>query len=181
MSLTVAQFREHVTSSLGDEAVQRLLDASAEAIIGALGQYASDGTATEEFPRVSGMSLMLSRPAESISEVVERAHFAVPLTLAADDYVLSTSGYVLRRLRTGTTPSIVWRPLVTVTYLPLSDLAERDRVQLELVKLDLAYQPGITQETIGSWSETLAQGDRTYQVERAAILASLNQQSVGIW
>jgi hypothetical protein len=33
MGVTVAQFREHVTSSLGDEAIQRLLDAALEAIV----------------------------------------------------------------------------------------------------------------------------------------------------
>jgi hypothetical protein len=175
--VNVAQFREHVTTSLGDEAVQRLLDASSEAIVSALGPYLTDGTIDEIItPRGLGPLLRLSRRAESIDEIIEGT-----TTLAADDYELRSSGYIVRRLDTGTNPASYWRNRVYVTYLPLSDLAERDRVQLELVKLDLAYQPGITQETIGSWSETLAQGDRTYQVERAAILASLNQQSVGIW
>ena len=175
--MNVVQFREHVTTSLGDEPLQRLLDAAAEAIVAVMGPYLTDGTIDEIItPRGPGPLLRLSRRAESIDEIIEGT-----TTLAADDYQLRSSGYILRRLDTGTNPASYWRNRVYVTYLPQSDLAERDRVQLELVKLDLAYQPGITQETIGSWSETLAQGDRTYQVERAAILASLSQQSVGIW
>jgi hypothetical protein len=176
MSLTVDAFREHITSSLGDEAVQRLLDAAYETIILAAGPYESDGTITEIItPRSAGPLLMLARRAESVSEVIEGDDL-----LAADDYELRSSGHMLRRLDDGTNPAGYWRNRVYVTYLPLSDLAIRDMVQLELVKLDIAFNPNLASQTIGAWSETYQAG-KPYPEQRADILASLNPQPVGIW
>lgn len=180
MTLTVDQFREHVTSSLGDEAIQRLLDAAYESIILAAGPYASDGTITEILtPRGIGPLLMLSRQAESVSEVIEGTG-ASATTLAADDYELSQSGNILRRLSDGTNAALYWRYRTFVTYLPQSDLAIRDVAQLELVKLEIAFNPTLVTQTIGSWSESYQQG-RSYPEQRADILASLNPQTVGIW
>jgi hypothetical protein len=179
VSLTVDQFREYVTSSLGDEAIQRLLDAAYESIILTAGPYASDGTITEILMSRSGPLLMLSRPAESVSEVIEGSG-SLATTLAADDYELSQSGNILRRLNDGTNPAWRWRYRTFVTYLPQSDLAIRDVAQLELVKLEIAFNPTLVTQTIGSWSETYQQG-RSYPEQRADILASLNPQTVGIW
>jgi hypothetical protein len=179
VTLTVDQFREHVTSSLGDEAIQRLLDAAAETIELAAGPYASAGTITEILGSQSGPLLMLSRSAESVSEVIEGTGSSAT-TLAVDDYELSQSGNILRRLNDGTNPSWRWRHRTFATYLPLSDLAIRDMVQLELVKLDIAFNPNLVSQTIGAWSETYQAG-KPYPEQRADILASLNPQPVGIW
>ena len=176
MSLTVDQFREHITSTLGDEAIQRLLDAAYESIVIVAGPYASDGTVSEILtPRGIGTLLMLSRQAESVSEVIEG-----DTTLAADDYELRPSGNTLRRLDDGTNSASYWGNRVYVTYLPQSDLAIRDVAQLELVKLEIAFNPTLVTQTIGSWSESYQQG-RSYPEQRADILASLNPQTVGIW
>ena len=176
MSLTVAQFREHVTSSLGDEAVQRLLDAAYESLVGALGPYEEDGSITEIItPRSIGPLLMLSRRAESLSEVIEG-----DTTLAADDYELRSSGNVVRRLDDGTNPASYWRNRVYVTYLPQSDLALRAIAQLELVRLEIAFNPLLVSQTIGSWTETYQQG-KSYPEQRADILAALSPQPVGVW
>jgi hypothetical protein len=92
--------------------------------------------------------------------------------LADDDYRLAPSGSLLIRLSDGTNPRSCWYGRVEVRYTPFVDGAERDRVAIALVKLDVNHNPGSVQETIGSWSEQQSQGSESYATERAAILAS---------
>jgi len=167
--LSVDQFRLFSSTSLTDEALTVLLRAAQQAIIAEVG-YA--GPTTEWLRAGRGPLLMLSRPAVAVTGVVED-----DLALADDDYVLSASGLVVRRLDTGTNASSSWTGRVDVTYLPRDDFAERQRVVRELVTLDLTYQPGLAAQTIGTWSETY-QGGATYAEQRAAILASLHGEAV---
>ena len=113
--------------------------------------------------------------AESLSEIIEG-----DTTLAADDYELRSSGNVVRRLDDGTNPASYWRNRVYVTYLPQSDLALRAIAQLELVRLEIAFNPLLVSQTIGSWTETYQQG-KSYPEQRADILAALSPQPVGVW
>jgi hypothetical protein len=115
---------------------------------------------------------MLSRRAAEIVTVSEGT-----TTLAANDYRLR-SGTVLHRLSTGTNPAHRWRDWrgIDVEYLPESDVAERIRVQIALVQLDLAYAPGVVSEKIGDWTETFSpSGD--HAKDREAIIATLNATS----
>jgi len=170
MPLSVTQMRAFVTTSLSDEALLILLDAAAEAIVAEIGYPGS----TSERMHARGDLLMLSRPALSVTSVTEDG-----TALAADDYDLSFSGQTLRRLDDGTSPRGYWRGWVVVASLPRDDTATRQRVQRELVMLDIAFHPGLVSQTIGTWSETYATGSQaTYAEQRAAILASL---SGGAW
>ena len=121
---------------------------------------------------------MLSRRATSIVQVVEGT-----TTLDATDYELKDDGQLLRRLSFGAThPRSRWWHRVDVTYVPVDDLANRKRVQIALVALDLNHDPGASQETIGSWSESHSQGAGwNYETERRAILDSLSPAGAGIW
>lgn len=172
MILTPAQFQEHVSTSLGAEALQRLLDAAETAIVARIGLP----TPVNELITSHGELLMLSRPAESVTTVIEGT-----TTLAVDDYQLRSSGMILRRLSTGTNRATCWRGRIDVTYVPLDDAAERERVQIALVQLDLNYDPGSTGETIGAWSEQQSQTGETYDAERESILGSLAPAASGIW
>ena len=175
MSLTVDQFKEHVSTTLGDEAIQRLLDAALESVEAVAGTYDDDGTMSEVLtPRGIGPLLLLARRADSVTSVVEGL-----TTLASDDYELSPSGFVLRRLDTGTYPSTYWTAEVRVNYLPHTDLSVRDMAQLELARLEIAFTPALVSQTIGSWSETYQQG-ASYTDQRAQILATLNPTPVGM-
>jgi len=170
--LSVDQFRAfNAAANLSDEALLILLDAAAQAIIAAVGY---SGQITEWLRGGRGPLLMLSRPALTVISIVED-----DTTLAADDWELSSSGQTLRRLDDGTNPRWYWYGRVDIAYLPRDDTAERQRVQRQLVQLDLSYQPGLASQTIGTWSETYATGSQaTYAEQRAAILASL---SGGAW
>lgn len=172
--LTVDELRLHVTSSLTDEALQLLLDAAYDAIVDAAGP---DG-AVSELITPAGDLLMLGRPADSVTSVVEQV-YTTTYTLAADDYELRGSGRVLRRLSTGTNVAYAWRGRVDVTYVPTDATAERKRVQLELVKLDLEYSSTLASQTIGTWSETYVT-DKPYAQARDEILASLSSGPLAV-
>lgn len=154
---------------LTDESLLILLDAAAQAIVR---EHGPSGATTERLS-ASGDLLMLSRPALTITTVVEDARWA-PVTLAANDYSLSSSGQTLRRLSTGTNPRYYWHGRVAVTYTPFDDTAERQRVQRELVMLDIAFQPGLVSQSIGTWSEAYTASGKSYSEQRADILASLS-------
>ena len=161
--LTVDQFRAfNAADSLTDESLLILLDAAAQAIIR---EHGPSGAITERL-RAGGDLLMLSRPALSITLVVEDARLSA-LSLSADDYELS--GQTLYRLSDGTNPGYCWRGRVDVTYVPFDDTAERQRVQRELVQLDLTFQPGLASQRIGEWTESYS-ADKPYAEQRAAIV-----------
>ncbi len=161
--LTVPQLREHVETPLPDAAVQRLLDDAEAAITAQVGPV---GTVSETIQ--GGYStLILSRPVGAVTSIVANG-----TTLAANDY--RAGSYVLSRLTGGTNPASYWAGSVVVTYTPADDTATRQRVQIELVRLALTYNPGLTSETIGDWSQTFASNSvYNYQIERDGILATL--------
>lgn len=173
-------FRLHVSTTLGDEALQTLLDAAYEAIILYAGPYAVVSGADDQVneiitPRGIGPLLRLSRAAQSIEEVIVGTTL-----LSADDYSIGSTGNILRRLNDGTTPHRYWNDRVYVTYTPASDLALREMVQIGLAKLDIAFNPTLVSQTIGSWSESYQQG-KSYPEQRADILALLSPIPAGIW
>ncbi|HEY5275074.1 MAG TPA: hypothetical protein VIK38_00810 [Coriobacteriia bacterium] len=164
--LTVAQLRTFITTPLEDPALQILLDAEEAAIIAEAG---ATGEVTEYLQGAWNHRLVLDHLAGTIARVTE--HWGGTETvLSTDDY--RAEGYVLSRLGNGTNQSWRWAPHVVVVHTPTTDTAEWDRVQVDLVRLDLSRNPGITAETIGTWSTSYA-APTAIDEERAAILASL--------
>jgi hypothetical protein len=167
--LTVAELRKHVESPLEDDALRRLLDAAAEDI--------AQFTTVDEYITPVGNLLPLPHPAQSVTAVVENS-----VTLAANDYALSSSGLLLRRLDTGTNPYRTWhRSQAHITYARRTIEATKEVVQIALVQMDLRA-PGIRQQTMGSWSESFGGQQRgsDYIAERGRILARLSGSSM-IW
>ena len=157
--LTTDQLLDHISTDLGTDALQLLLDAAENDINEILGPVSpvssNDATGTvNELVRVHGDLILLSRPAESIVQVIEGT-----TTLDPTDYELRSNGRFLQRLHDSTSvnPAWRWHHLVDVTYV-FDDLATRKRVQIALVKLDLNHQPGASQETIGTWSGAALRG-----------------------
>lgn len=174
--LSSTEFTLVYANTIDVDALQLLLDAAEEEIIGRAGPTIDGYLVTDRtesfFPH--GGSIMLSERATAIVDVVEFAQHVSPTMLAANDYALSADGLMLRRLRTGTTGSYRWRPRVDVTYSPFSDNASRGRVQAELAKLTIAFNPGLASQTIGSWAESYVTSGVPYEDQRASILATLH-------
>lgn len=165
--LTIEELAEHVETGLDPDALALLLAAAYEAIDNHAG---ASGPVQELLTAGRGDLLMLSRRAASITTIIEN-----DIELDDTDWELRASGQMVRRLATGDNPARRWRGRIDVTYTALDDENERDRVAIALVKLDLSYQPGVTQETIGAWSQQFAANSVwNYELERAAILATLN-------
>lgn len=164
VDLTPAQYRAVQPTSLTDDALVPYIQAAWHDVKNTAGPR---GERTE-YRRGHGHLIELGRPIAAVTEVVEGT-----TTLAADDYTVTVTGESLRRLSDGTHPRHGWHHQVKVTYLPVDDLAERRRVAIGLVTLDLQYRPGLTGQTQGQWSETYSAASADYQLQRDALLATL--------
>lgn len=174
--LTLDQFRAFEPgSTLSDESLLILLQASAADIVGAIGPLGDVVTVLG----AHGPLLMLPYRASGIVSVTEDA-YGEALSLAADDYELSWSGRTLRRLNDGTNPRDYWWRRVKVTLTPVDDLAQRQRAQLALMRLDITTNPGLASQTIGTWSESY-RTDVPVSEQRAEILATLGVDGVAIY
>jgi hypothetical protein len=168
--LSLAQLKALAPSTLNDESLLILLSSAATEIV----RYAGASGEVSEVVHARGPLLMLSHAAGGVTTVVEDAYGSA-VTLDATDYELSRTGQVLRRLQSGTNPGYYWRGHVRVTYAQPDDLAIRQRVQLELVRLTMTFSPGLASQTIGTWTETYqtAASGKTYEEQRTEILATL--------
>lgn len=165
MDVTTAQLREHVETDLAESALSSLLAAARQEIVDRAGEVAS-AVQTAVEPRSA--VIWLRRPASAITSVVERAA-GVVTTLAPADYRLRGE-HELVRLTDGPNPRAWWAGEVVVTYVPPNDLALRRRVQIDLVRLALAY----TAHSSEGYGGGVTVAHREYDVERAAVLAALN-------
>jgi hypothetical protein len=169
--LTTAEFREHQATDLPDAALQRLIDAAEAAIAARYGTLAQ----LTDRRRGGGTLLFLSRRAATIAGVTEGS-----TGLAANDYTLLPDGMTLRREITGTNAATTWADPTVVTFTPLDDSAERARVTIALVQLDINHNPGLSAEAVGDWSQSYADGNTMhYGIEREAILATLADSRLG--
>ncbi len=170
MILSVDELRDFRDSGLSDESLQMLLDAAEELIVARAG---APGDRTEII-NGGGRFLPIASPISTVTSVTELIG-TTSYTLASDDYLIRTGSLLLERLQYGTNPSFCWRGRTTVVYQPASDDATRRQVQLELCQLALEYQPGVTSEQIGQWTQTLASNSVwNNSIEREAILSRLN-------
>jgi hypothetical protein len=174
--LTVDQLRGFINTPLADASLQILLDQTEEDIVKFAG---APGNVTE---LIDGgyRRLTLHRPAVSISSIKETIGITLTteLTLDPSDYRIRAYGYVLERLGTGTNPRWYWGRLVEVTYAYAPDTAVREMVQVDLVKLELAFSAGIAGETVGAWAisfrSSAAEGSQ--EDMRNEILSRLNPE-----
>lgn len=177
MIIDLVQLKTHLPGvTLGDEALQDLLNANTHAIEHLVGPIAD---ATElRFPRAYESIIFLGRRPTAILEVKEAVGFDDELTLDSEDYLLS--GATVRRRETGPNPRQWWTGPVQFLYSWEDDLAERIRVLVGLVKLDINHNPGLKGFTVGQHREeydTAGQSTPTYEQKRDALLASLESTS----
>lgn len=148
-------------TKLDDTSLQLLLDAAAAALSARWGP--SVGQITDRC-RPFGRVIILRRPASSVLSVTE-VYGPTTRLLVSSDWALRSSGQSLLRLPVG----YFWpADLVDVVYAPIDDTPERKRIQLAMIKLDLAYS-GLTSQTDGSHSESQS---ATYSDERRRLVES---------
>ena len=146
--LSATELREHIQTDLGDDALDRLANASEAMIIRTAGSATVE---TEEFadsayPGGRSRNLYLGRPVASITSVKERTDpDDAQTTLAVDDFRLEGTRKLIR-LREGTNPQLFWTAYVEVIYVPVVDTGLREHVQIELVKLALNYSGAKSEE-----------------------------------
>lgn len=167
--LTVTEFRALSPSSLGEDALQLLLDAAEAEIVA----FAGPADAALELLTGSSRFIALARPADTITSISETV-YSTATTLATDDYLIHPGGYLIERLSGGTNSRSRWYGRVAVTYVPVDDESIRKSVQLDLVNIMTTYTPGLSSETVGSWTTQIG-GDSQWNnaVEREAILGRL--------
>lgn len=166
--LTVAELREHVPTTLVDDAVQRLLDATEAEIVRVAGEPGS----TTELLTGGGRYIALSRPASAITSITE-TRYADVTVLAADDYLMHPGGYLFERQTGGTNSRHTWFGQVAVVYTPVDDADIRIGVQIDLFKLTENYTAGLVSETVGSWTRAFKQAMDANSSERDDILSRL--------
>lgn len=171
MALDLDGLRAHVGPGPSDEVLTDLLAAALEAIDE---RYGPDDATVTEYLRPFGQWVRLGRRASDITSVEEGGD-----AVAEADYELRPGGRYVRRLADG--EASTWSGMVDIVYTPYSESAERDRVTVALVDLDLNRHPGLTGITVGPWSEQYTQDDDSYRRAREGILASLRPLRVGTW
>ena len=170
--LTVDELREHVNTGLGDDALQRLLDASEYLIV----ERAGPAGARTEIAGGGYRFVTVSRPIGSIGSIKEVVGDS-ELTLAADDYLVRYGDLVVERLQYGTNSRSTWDRRVEVTYTPEDDAALRADVQIDLIRAGLSYNPGLTGEQLGAWSAQYAANSVwNNAAERESILSRLDPE-----
>ncbi len=160
-AITLAELKRHlVDPPLADAELQLLLDAAADAVAERIGPVGI----ISETRQGSGRLLLLSRRAEAVVSVSMGGR-----AVSSSAYRLRPSGEVIER-----TDGSVFRGSVDVVMQVVPDWANRNRAVVGLVKLDLAYTPGISSETLGSYTESSSQQQGvTYAQLREEYLASL--------
>lgn len=167
--LTAAEFGSLVSTGLSEDALDILLLAAEAEIV----RFAGPSDAVTELVHGGQRFITLARQADSITSISETLGTDVT-TLETDDYLLYPDGYRIERLQTGTNGRWRWWGRVSVIYAPIGDEDIRRGVERDLVALMLNYQPGLTSETVGSWTTQLA-GNSAWNNnrERESILSRL--------
>lgn len=173
--LTVEELREHVGDGPSDDVLERFLEAAIQALDERFGPELAYDEETSDRAVPYRSLVYLSRRAQSISSVTEDG-----TVLDVSEYEMRSAGKSVQRLDADGEPTD-WSFPVDVTFTPYMDDAERDRVCIKLVELDLDYAPGMTGSTVGPWSEQHPQGDEDYRRIRESILRSFKPAVVGIW
>lgn len=156
-------FAEHFETDLDDVPLQRLLDDADAEIIRLFGVLAAQTDSVEGLTR----SVFASRPVDTITSVTEIID-DVSTTLVSDDYRVIGSRE-LRRLPDGTNGRSLWGDEAVIVYVPVSDVDQRTRVELDLVKLAIQYQ-AVKAQSLG---DGMSFSFPDYEAERRALLSRL--------
>lgn len=176
--ISPAVYKEHDPGcTLGDDALQRIIDANEAYMVRKLGPHSREGSPVRE--TIPGESETIS-PSQPVGSVVSAAEVwgSETTTLQASDYEILHDGLTLHRLSTGANAAYRWGPVVTLVYVPRHNLEERVAALLEMVGGDVnqgVSTGGVASRTMGSWSESYGSGDTSWEADRNKILRRLHK------
>jgi hypothetical protein len=176
--ISPAVYKEHDPGvALGDDALQRVIDANEAYMVRVLGPHTREGSPAVEIHRGGTSGIMPAQIVGAVSSLEETVDGRTWTLLAVDDWILLDDGRTLARLSGGTNSRSTWAPLVRVTYVPRSNLEERILALLEMVGMDTTAgvaSGGVTSRTMGSWSETYGSGSTSRETAKAKVLARIH-------
>jgi hypothetical protein len=180
--ITPAVYREHDPgTSLGDDAIQRLIDSNEAYMIRILGPHSRVGSPVVETFLGRARTRLLRQRAGAVVQVRERASVGDAwTTLDPGDFLALDGGQTLARLASGPNSSHAWAVQTEVTYVPTDNLAERVVALLDMVGADASQgvtSGGITSRTMGSWSESYGSGEASAQAAKDRILAKIHPRA----
>ncbi len=147
--LTVEQLREHIKTTLPDDAVQRLLDANEVEIVERYGS--STTAATYVFYPYNVSLIALPRMAAAVTSVLEDRD-DTESTLPIANYRLTQGGRTLERRSTPTDGYTTWGDRVVVTYSITNEVARRRRVLVRVMHYDIENRPGVGSQSTADQS-----------------------------
>jgi len=169
--LTTADFRLIEATALEDAALQMFLDAAEAEIT----RFAGAAGTSEEWFQGGQQFISLARPFSAITSITEITTWdGVTQLLDSTDYLAYPGNFRLQRVGTGNHPRWYWYGRIVVIYTATDDDTLRKAVQAELVKLDLDTKFGVTQETVGQWSQSFQQQAGDTEKQREYILSRLS-------
>ena len=173
--ISPAVYREHDAGvSLGDDALQRLIDANEDRMVAIVGPHSRVGTPVVEIYRWADSAFLHVRRAIGVLSLVEESRdggLTWTVLAAGDDYEVLNAGLTVHRLE-----ATRWALRVRITYVPAADLAERVIALLQMVGTDVVAgvaSGGLTGQSMGSWSQSFGSGDLSPEAAKDRILRRL--------
>lgn len=162
MSLvSVTEIKARIKTSLADASLQDAIDQAEADVVAHYGAHYVDVTTTVTETRGGGLaSLYLRRPLASITSITEDS-----TALTSADYRLWGNEGRVERLPSGT----LWGDVVVIVYKPTNDNAQRKRVIIDLVRIDIE-RTALTHESIGG---EYSYNAPDWEQERAGVLRRL--------
>lgn len=143
--MTVEDLREHISTTLSDDALQAMLNANEALLNRVLGELGVPITEVHHQTGYETIILLEHQFAVTDSPpgptVVVGYGLPNPITLADDDFRVE-GGSTMRRLDYGTNVGIYWDTPIAVTGVLVDNTDERIMALVSLIRIDIAAQSG---------------------------------------
>ncbi len=175
--ITVAELKENVETTLGQGAIQRLIDDADQTVVDAYGAHGPAVQIDDLRSRPDFVHLFLSRPAAAITTVTEYVDETNSTVLDPTDYRLLNGGTTLERITSGVNVRSSWGFRTVVTYVISSAQNPKRRgVVIDLVRLAINNPGGIIEEKAGDYM--VKHG--SYEEQGDKILARLRRMGISV-
>ena len=162
--ISVAEMKQHIATPLGDDALERLIDAAEDAINSVCGDAANQRV--WETHADNEAYLFLPHRAISVESITVNG-----ADMSEDDYSVRHEGRAIMRAK----PRDRWDGSIVVTYITPDTRAQRRTALIRLVRLEAEYL-GYQSQSIGGASISYA----PYEEERQTLLGALKREITSV-